>query len=114
MGGPYSDYDLETQADYAEPTIFWSVDTPGGSILLAQCAHPDSNGEHPDVPLQMRCEQHQRTAYYCDDLARIWCDGGPPEYVWHFLELIDEVELQGYRWAMSNANAEEAAIREGE
>lgn len=81
-------YDQATQADYAEPSVFWSVDTPGGPIMLAQCMHPESNGEHPDVPLSRQCEEHARTLYYCDDQAEVWCDGRPPEYEWHALRFV--------------------------
>jgi hypothetical protein len=67
--------------------VFWSVHTPGGGILLAPCLHPESNAEHPDVPLSISCDQHQRTIYYCDDRGDLWCDGGPPDYVWHDFEV---------------------------
>jgi hypothetical protein len=67
---------------------FWSMDTPGGGILVLECRHPESNGEHPDVPLgSLWCQPHQRSIHYCDDRGELWCDGGPPAYRWHGFEL---------------------------
>jgi hypothetical protein len=78
---------------WAVAPAFWSVDTPdGGSLLLSQCSHPESDAEHPDVPLGMQCEVHNRTLYYCDDLSVVWCDGGDPEYAWHRMRLEPEAD----------------------
>lgn len=67
---------------------FYSLDTPAGSILVAPCLHPDSNAERPDVPLSLSCDAHNRTVYVCLDFGGLsWCDGGAPEYRWHWLRL---------------------------
>jgi hypothetical protein len=70
------------------PATFWSLDTPGGPILVAPCQHPESVEEHPDIPLSRLCELHQRTWYWCLDKQEAWCDGGPPEYRWHASDLV--------------------------
>jgi len=78
---------------------FWSFETPGGPIMVAQCMHPEANGEQPDLPLDLRCEQHMRTVYYCLERG-LWCDGGPPDYRWHRFDIVpiehepDETEEQ--------------------
>jgi hypothetical protein len=66
------------------PATFYSLDTPAGPLLLAPCLHPDSDAEHPDIPLSRSCELHGRTWYWCLDRAEAWCDGGPrTDYTWH-------------------------------
>ena len=72
----------------ALPATFWSVDTPAGSVLVAPCVHPESNQERLDVPLGgLLCPVHARTIYYCDDRSALWCDGGPPDYAFHELDI---------------------------
>jgi hypothetical protein len=74
----------------AEPVavVFWSIQTPGGPILLAECRHPESNGERPDVPLSDMCQLHTRSISYCADEGILWCDGGPPSYRWHAFDFV--------------------------
>lgn len=67
---------------------FWSLDTPGGPLMVAPCLHPEANAERPDVPLNVFCSLHNRTWYWCEDRNEAWCDGGPPDYHWHEGELV--------------------------
>lgn len=67
---------------------FWSLDTPAGPLLVAPCLHPESDQERPDVPLGgLLCPRHMRTVYYCQDRGELWCDGGPPDYALHEMDL---------------------------
>lgn len=71
-------------------SLFWSFDTPGGPVMVAQCMHPESNAERPDVAMGRTCPDHPRTVYLCLDNSVLWCDGGPGSdglYHAHELEL---------------------------
>lgn len=71
----------------ALPATFWSLDTPAGPLLIAPCLHPESNQERPDLPLSIACPDHGRSVYWCEDQGVLWCDGGPPDYAFHELDI---------------------------
>jgi len=64
------------------------VDTPYGDMIVVPCQMPDANNERWDIPTGMWCRSHNRTVYYCDELHRLWCDGGPPEFKYHVFRIV--------------------------
>lgn len=64
------------------------VDTPWGDLIVVPCQHPDSEAVRWDLPTSMWCRMHNRTVYYCDELKRLWCDGGPPNFDHHVFRLV--------------------------
>ena len=59
------------------------IELPRGDLLLMDCPHPATEGEGFDMVLSVFCHKHGRSVYYCDELAALWCDGGPPDWWWH-------------------------------
>jgi hypothetical protein len=63
------------------------VDTPYGDLIVVPCQMPAAQNERWDIPTGMWCRSHNRTVYYCDELNRLWCDGGPPEFLYHVFRI---------------------------
>ena len=64
----------------------WQVelaDWPGHTITVFDCAFPESVDGGADVVLPVTCAAHTRSVYWCLNTGVLWCDGGPPRWVWH-------------------------------
>ena len=82
--GHWHDQGVSTIPDEFEGIV---AETDWGDVIIVPCSMPDSPSERWDMPTAMFCRTHMRTVYYCDEMALLWCDGGPPRYRWHGFSL---------------------------
>lgn len=57
---------------------------PGGTTTAMVCKYPDAIDEGMDVALPYYCLAHHRTIWWCLNMSVLWCDGGPPDYAYHW------------------------------
>jgi hypothetical protein len=69
-----------------EPSEVLYSDTTG--LYMWRCNYPEGQGDGYDISLGIMCPDHPRSVYFCVDAMVIWCDGGPPQWEVHTLDLL--------------------------
>jgi hypothetical protein len=67
-----------------EPWTLEFGDFPGGTTIAMICEYPDAIDGGFDIATPNHCLAHSRTIWWCLNMAVLWCDGGPPDYEYHW------------------------------